>query len=449
MTIKCTLTFNGRGIRTSSLIDTGANGFLFMDTRLGIDLCKYLDIRAQRLPYAFPVKGYDGRPGEPITHVLRLHLTIDGRRMTSAPFLLLPLGQHQIILGRKWMKLLGVKPNMEEHRLEWPRDLPPSAKILEAQDQIVSRTHIALRKPTVADRKRNKEHQAHADAREALWEHDEKRRRDGSFAIQAITQTPGILPITPPPIPPKPTAETETQAPLSQLSEKPSNASGTKLSKRTTRTSPTILSVSRTHQDDIRQSLLKMDKELKSLVTSEELQQQQKELDPKPIAPKQPALGSSLSVDIFAVSAAGFHYNMRRKDNLVFSTSLYEIDRLLEERASIAYADNEALQTTAINALDEDEDLVKVPSCYNEFLDVFSKAESDKLPPHRAYDHKIALSSDHDLKYSPLYKMSVPELETVKEYLLDNLSKGFIEPSQAPFAAPVLFVKKPNGGLRF
>ena len=45
--------------------------------------------------------------------------------------------------------------------------------------------------------------------------------------------------------------------------------------------------------------------------------------------------------------------------------------------------------------------------------------------------------------------MSVTELEEVKRYLLDNLNKGFIEPSQSPFAAPVLFVKKANGSLRF
>ena len=32
---------------------------------------------------------------------------------------------------------------------------------------------------------------------------------------------------------------------------------------------------------------------------------------------------------------------------------------------------------------------------------------------------------------------------------MDNLVKGFIEPSQAPFASPILFTKKPNGGLRF
>ena len=45
--------------------------------------------------------------------------------------------------------------------------------------------------------------------------------------------------------------------------------------------------------------------------------------------------------------------------------------------------------------------------------------------------------------------MSLAELQTVKQYLLDNLNKGFIVPSQAPYASPVLFVKKPNGSLRF
>jgi hypothetical protein len=37
----------------------------------------------------------------------------------------------------------------------------------------------------------------------------------------------------------------------------------------------------------------------------------------------------------------------------------------------------------------------------------------------------------------------------VKQYLVDNLNKGLIEPSQAPFTTPVLFVKKANGNLRF
>ena len=45
--------------------------------------------------------------------------------------------------------------------------------------------------------------------------------------------------------------------------------------------------------------------------------------------------------------------------------------------------------------------------------------------------------------------MTTEELLVVKEYLLDNLYKGFIVPSSAPFASPVLFVTKPDGKLRF
>ena len=45
--------------------------------------------------------------------------------------------------------------------------------------------------------------------------------------------------------------------------------------------------------------------------------------------------------------------------------------------------------------------------------------------------------------------MLVEELKVVKKYLVKNLDKGFIEPSQVPFTAPILFVKKLDGLLRF
>ena len=45
--------------------------------------------------------------------------------------------------------------------------------------------------------------------------------------------------------------------------------------------------------------------------------------------------------------------------------------------------------------------------------------------------------------------MSLFKLQKVKEYLEENLAKGFIVPSSAQYASPVLFVAKPNRGLRF
>ena len=64
-------------------------------------------------------------------------------------------------------------------------------------------------------------------------------------------------------------------------------------------------------------------------------------------------------------------------------------------------------------------------------------------------NHKIVLTQENTLSLSPLFCMSMAELRAVKQYLLDNLSKGFISPSQALYASPVLFVRKADGSLRF
>ena len=53
------------------------------------------------------------------------------------------------------------------------------------------------------------------------------------------------------------------------------------------------------------------------------------------------------------------------------------------------------------------------------------------------------------LQVGPLYGMTRDELEVFKKYLKDNLSKGYILASASLAAAPVLFVKKPRGGLQF
>src|SRR5450755_2931617 len=44
--------------------------------------------------------------------------------------------------------------------------------------------------------------------------------------------------------------------------------------------------------------------------------------------------------------------------------------------------------------------------------------------------------------------MTEEELEVLKEWLTDNLKKGYIKASSAPFASPILFVQKPSRGLR-
>jgi hypothetical protein len=166
---------------------------------------------------------------------------------------------------------------------------------------------------------------------------------------------------------------------------------------------------------------------------------------------------------ICVISASSFHMLSKRKsENEIFVATLHEIDALIDQRAkegaraiviSNLTADLMQRRRSAAQfavAMQELDTEPMIPPEYAEYSHVFSKAESDILPPHRSYDHKIELEGEGEkaLKYSPLYKMSAEELEAIKQYITENLDKGFIEPSQAPFAAPILFVKKPNGSLR-
>jgi hypothetical protein len=43
--------------------------------------------------------------------------------------------------------------------------------------------------------------------------------------------------------------------------------------------------------------------------------------------------------------------------------------------------------------------------------------------------------------------MSLEELEAAKQYIQENLDKGFIIPSQAPFVSLILMVRKHDGAL--
>ena len=89
-----------------------------------------------------------------------------------------------------------------------------------------------------------------------------------------------------------------------------------------------------------------------------------------------------------------------------------------------------------------------LPLEYHDYLSVFSQSEADKLPSHRPCDHKIELQPGKEPSYGPLYNMSQDELKVLKKFLDENLAKGFIRPSTSPAASPVLFARKPGGGLR-
>ena len=102
------------------------------------------------------------------------------------------------------------------------------------------------------------------------------------------------------------------------------------------------------------------------------------------------------------------------------------------------------------------EDILRIlPEHYHQFAEVFDPEKADQLPPYRpGIDHTIPLETDEhgrekEVPWGPLYNMSRDELLLLRKTLTELLDKQWIRASKSQAAAPVLFAKKPGGGLRF
>ncbi|GJP59416.1 hypothetical protein CLOP_g11776, partial [Closterium sp. NIES-67] len=70
------------------------------------------------------------------------------------------------------------------------------------------------------------------------------------------------------------------------------------------------------------------------------------------------------------------------------------------------------------------------------------------LPPSRPEDHRIELELGAQPIVQRQFRLSQPELEELQQQLDYLLTKGFIRPSTSPYAAPILFTPKKDGGFR-
>lgn len=84
----------------------------------------------------------------------------------------------------------------------------------------------------------------------------------------------------------------------------------------------------------------------------------------------------------------------------------------------------------------------------DEFPDVFPDGLPNGLPPDRGDAMKIETDPNADPPVRPVIRLSIAELDELRNQLDVLLDKGFIKPSTSPYGAPVLFVKKHDGTLR-
>ena len=92
--------------------------------------------------------------------------------------------------------------------------------------------------------------------------------------------------------------------------------------------------------------------------------------------------------------------------------------------------------------------LDSVPAEYHDLYEAFSEESSNALPEHGISDMKIEYKEGQEPKNTGLRPMSPVELEELRNYLEENLGKGWIWRSKSPISTPIIFARKKDGSIR-
>lgn len=91
---------------------------------------------------------------------------------------------------------------------------------------------------------------------------------------------------------------------------------------------------------------------------------------------------------------------------------------------------------------------VDLPEAYQDFQDVFDEPEAGVFAEETKTRHSIPIQEGETVPYGPIYPLSKVELGVLREYIDNSMRKGWIQPSESPAGAPILFVPKHDGSLR-
>jgi hypothetical protein len=123
---KCTIANNGVSLTThDALADSGADGYLFVSTAFAKRLRELLQVKRFRDFRPLPVGGFDNNGATQwINSTVRGHLTVQGRTVYDAPFLVID-SSHDVMIGRKWFEHHDVLIDCKRRRLLFPPEWEP------------------------------------------------------------------------------------------------------------------------------------------------------------------------------------------------------------------------------------------------------------------------------------------------------------------------------------
>ena len=388
--VLCKLSFGNKTIVTHALIDCGATGIAFIDE----DFARHHQLPLIPLQYPRSLKVIDGHPisSGDITHLANTHLSILEHH-EMLPMFVTTLGHYPVVLGIPWLELYDVAIRFSSHTLTFG-----SQYCAWHCKRTLTVVHTNSLMPKVA----HKEPVVSAGA--------------GEFGARSFTSPKFIFQNQVNDC--KDNAPDLSDKPLGMSTRSPDSIAGPReLSTRSPGLSdgPPGVNPQSPNLSDGPPGISTRSLELSAglLETSTGL-------------PK-----TSNPIRISAIGGQAFRRTVYKQKLMIFPISLYEINHAL-----------------GLEQKKKELDLKEyILAEYHEFLPLFSEALAKNLPPHRPYDHKIPLREGFTPPFGPLYSISRTELQTLKEWLEENLSKGFIRASSSPTASPILFIKKTDSSL--
>ena len=96
----------------------------------------------------------------------------------------------------------------------------------------------------------------------------------------------------------------------------------------------------------------------------------------------------------------------------------------------------------------EEEAKKLVPEKFHRWIKMFGKKQSERMPTRKLWDHAINVREGFMPRKGKVYPLSRKEREEVREFVREQLRKGYIQPSKSPQMALVFFVGKKDGKKR-
>jgi len=83
-----------------------------------------------------------------------------------------------------------------------------------------------------------------------------------------------------------------------------------------------------------------------------------------------------------------------------------------------------------------------VPEKFHKWIKVFGKKQSERMPTRKVWNHAIDVKEEFVPKKGKVHPLLRKEREEVREFIREQLRKGYIRLSKSPQMAPVFFMGK-------